>query len=92
MEETAADVARLQELLDASASSSGTHLRTAFGQETRPSASHVASSLAGIFEMHLAVVTSAGAPLVAPIDGIFYRGRVWVGVPPRRRAGGPHPT
>jgi hypothetical protein len=31
--------------------------------------------------MHLAVVTSAGDPLVAPIDGILYRGKVWVGIP-----------
>lgn len=35
-----------------------------------------------IFEMHLAVVTSAGAPLVAPVDGLCFRGRVWIGLPP----------
>lgn len=25
--------------------------------------------------------SGSGAPLVAPLDGIFFRGRVWVGIP-----------
>ena len=81
MHETDGDLADLQRILDASADASGGHLRAAFGQEHRPSAADVAAALQGIFEMHLAVVTAGGAPLVAPIDGIFYRGRVWVGMP-----------
>jgi hypothetical protein len=40
----------------------------------------VAQSLS-IFEMHLAVITSDGAPLVAPIDGVFFKGKVWFGLP-----------
>ena len=81
MEETDADIDRLQLVLDESAECSGAHLKSAFSQETRPSAQQLAAVLTGIFEMHFAVVTSDGAPLVAPIDGIFYRGRVWVGMP-----------
>lgn len=81
MQETDTDIALLQRVLDESAEGSGPHLRSAFGQDTRPSAAHVASALVGIFEMHLAVVTSDGAPLVAPIDGIFYRGKIWAGIP-----------
>ena len=81
MHETEQDLSELQRVLDASRETSGEHLRSAFGQETPPAAARLAEVLTGIFEMHLAVVTSAGAPLVAPIDGILYRGKVWVGIP-----------
>jgi hypothetical protein len=81
MRETQQDLSELQRVLDASREASGEHLRSAFGQESPPTAARLAELLAGIFEMHLAVVTSAGAPLVAPIDGIFYRGKVWIGIP-----------
>jgi hypothetical protein len=80
--ETESDLAELQRVLDASAAASGEHLRSAFSQEGRPSAAELVAALDGIFEMHLAVVTSDGAPLVAPLDGIFYRGQVWLGLPP----------
>jgi hypothetical protein len=81
VEETEADLAELQRVLDASATASGAHLQTAFSQQSRPSAADLIADLQGIFELHFAVVTSDGAPLVAPLDGIFYRGRVWVGLP-----------
>ena len=83
MEETSSDLADLQRVLDASLEASGAHLRSAFGQDSPPTASRVVEALPGIFEMHLAVVTSDGDPLVAPIDGVLYRGRVWVGIPPQ---------
>ena len=82
MLETEADLAELQRVLDASFDRSGDHLRSAFSQDDRLSATALAAALDGIFEMHLAVVAGDGSPLVAPIDGIFYRGRVWVGIPP----------
>jgi len=82
MRESDEDVTELQQVLDLSAQGSGEHLRSAFTQDARPTASRVVEALRGIFEMHLAVVTSAGAPLVAPIDGIFFKGKVWVGIPP----------
>ena len=81
MHETEADLVELQRVLDESFDRSGAHLRSAFAQGARPSAVHLVDSLPGIFEMHLAVVTADGAPLVAPIDGLFYRGHVWVGIP-----------
>jgi hypothetical protein len=81
VEETDEDIDQLQRLLDESAARSGTHLSSAFSQDKRPSARQLVSAIPGIFEMHLGVVTSDGAPLVAPIDGIFYRGRVWLGIP-----------
>jgi hypothetical protein len=78
--ETDDDVAALQDLLDRSRAGSGEHLRQAFGPPL--SAAELVAALSGIFEMHLAVVTSAGAPLVAPVDGFLLRGRVCVGLPP----------
>jgi hypothetical protein len=81
MRENARDIAELQRILDASVEGSGEHLRSAFYQASRPSAVRVVESLVGIFEMHLAVVTPDGAPLVAPIDGILFRGKVWIGIP-----------
>lgn len=83
MDEKDDDIDQLQLVLDESAKRSGDHLQSAFSQETRPSARQLASAVTGIFEMHLAVVTSDGAPLVAPIDGILYRGRIWIGIPPQ---------
>ena len=83
MEEAPADVDELQRVLDASLASSGPHLRTAFSQDAqRASAAELVALLPPIFELHLAVVTPAGAPLVAPVDGLCFRGRVWVGLPP----------
>ena len=82
MDETPEDLAALQQVLDASAAASGDHLRSAFSQQNRPSAEELASALAGIIEVHFAVVTADGAPLVAPVDAIFFRGKVWIGLPP----------
>lgn len=81
MQETETDLVALQRILDASADRAGEHLRRAFSQERRPSARRLCALLDGIFEMHLAVVTTDGSPLVAPIDGILYRGRIWIGIP-----------
>ena len=83
MRETAGDLAELQDVLDRSHQRSGEHLRSAFDQEHRLSATELATSLVGIFEMHLAVVTSDGKPLVAPVDGFLLRGKVCVGLPER---------
>ena len=82
MDETADDVTALQQRLDESFETSGAHLRTAFSQERPASADALVAALPGIVEIHFAVVTSDGAPLVAPVDAILYRGRVWIGLPP----------
>lgn len=81
MRETIDDLAELQRLLDVSLDRSGDHLRTAFRQEHRLSASSLVAALSGLFEMHLAVVTADGAPLVAPVDGFLLRGRICLGLP-----------
>ena len=81
MRETPADLDRLQERLDDSRRRAGQHLRRAFGEKPT-TAAEVVAALDGIFEMHLAVLTSSGAPLVAPIDGVLFHGDVWFGVPP----------
>jgi hypothetical protein len=71
----------LQALLDRSAEASGAHLRSAFDQSNRLTARALCDALPGIFELHLAVLSGAGAPLVAPLDGILFRGKVWIGLP-----------
>jgi hypothetical protein len=77
------DVAGLQARLDASAAASGEHLRTAFRPSGSGAAAAMVERLVGILEVHLAVVTADGAPLVAPIDAILYRARFWIGIPPK---------
>jgi hypothetical protein len=81
LHETPEDLARLQGLLDRSFASAGDHLAGIFQPAERLSADALAERLTGIFEMHLAVTTSDGAPLVAPIDAQLFRGEVWFGLP-----------
>jgi hypothetical protein len=80
--ETAEDLLRLQGMLDASYARAGSHLRSIFTRERRMSAHDVVETLRGVFLLHLATVTAAGEPFLAPIDGLFYRGHLWFGVPP----------
>jgi hypothetical protein len=81
MQESKADLEGLQALLDRSFAGAGAHLRSIFDKEHRLSAQGLVDALEGIFEMHLATLTSNGAPLVAPIDGVFFKGKVWFGLP-----------
>jgi hypothetical protein len=77
--ETAADLAAIQRLLDRSYARAGTHLRSIWGGEARLDAEQLCEQLAGIQVLDLATVTAAGAPRVAPVDGIFFRGSFWFG-------------
>jgi hypothetical protein len=79
--ETKADVEDLQRRLDESIGAAGDHLRRIFDEDHRPSAGDVCAALDGIVEVDLACVTGDGAPIVAPIDAIFFRGHLWVGIP-----------
>ena len=83
MHETPDDLAELQRRIDDSYASAGDHIRTIFRPELQSSAEDLARSLAGIFVITLATVTAKGEPLVAPVDGLFYRGRLFFGLPPR---------
>jgi uncharacterized pyridoxamine 5'-phosphate oxidase family protein len=79
MYETEEDLVELQELLDLSYSRAGSHLRGIWGPEARLTASQLTAELAGVQVMDLATVTVRGEPRVAPVDGLFYRGRFWFG-------------
>jgi hypothetical protein len=81
MRENETDLTQLQRLLDRSLGAAGPHLRSIFDDSNRLAAEELVATLDDIFEMHLAVVASTGAPLVAPTDGIFFRGRIWFGLP-----------
>jgi uncharacterized pyridoxamine 5'-phosphate oxidase family protein len=77
--ETDDDLARLQELLDASYARAGSHLREIWGEETRLDARPLCAELAGVQVLDLATVTPRGEPRVAPVDGLFFRGSFWFG-------------
>jgi hypothetical protein len=83
MQETKEDLADLQRLLDECYAAAGQHLRSMLTPDLRSSAKQLARALTGIFVINLAVVTAQCTPLVAPVDGLFYRGRLWFGLPPR---------
>ena len=83
MLESKADLRELQQLLDRSHANAGEHLRAIFDAEHLLSAEELVEALVGVFEMHMATVAGDGAPLVAPLDGIFFKGKVWFGFPPR---------
>jgi hypothetical protein len=74
MHETAADLARLQDLLDRSDATAGRHLRSIITPERRLTAAQLVARLQGMCLLALATVTADGRPLVGPVDGILYRG------------------
>lgn len=82
MRETPEDLERLKLDLDRSHAAAGPHLRSIFSDERRLSPQQIVHALRGVFVLHLATVDGAGAPLVSPIDGLFYRGHFWFGLPP----------
>jgi uncharacterized pyridoxamine 5'-phosphate oxidase family protein len=79
MHETAEDIERVQRLLDASYQRSGEHLRSIITPERRLSAEDVCRELQGMTLLSLATVTARCEPIVSPVDGVFFRGRMWFG-------------
>ncbi len=79
MYETSNDLVALQTLLGESLQSAGSHLAGMF--EKPMAAADVVAQLGGILEVHFATVTPTGAPFVAPIDALFFRGKLWIGIP-----------
>lgn len=79
MHETPDDLLRLQRLLDASYARAGSHLRSIWGPDARLDAAALSAELTGVEVLDLATVTPAGEPRVAPVDGLFFRGRLWFG-------------
>jgi nitroimidazol reductase NimA-like FMN-containing flavoprotein (pyridoxamine 5'-phosphate oxidase superfamily) len=80
--ETDEDLRELQRLLDESHAAAGAHLKRIFTDERRVSAADLSARLTGVQVTALATVTAAGEPRVAPVDGLFYRGRIWFGSAP----------
>jgi hypothetical protein len=75
MNETPADLAQLQRLLDDSIAQAGPFLRSSFEMpEHSLSAAQVAAHLTGTVTVALATVTARAEPRVAPINAVFYRG------------------
>jgi hypothetical protein len=79
MHETAEDLIELTALLDRSYARAGAHMRSIFTPERRIPAAELVALLPGVQILNLATVTRACAPRVAPVDGLFYRGRFWFG-------------
>jgi hypothetical protein len=80
--ETPEDLAALQRLLDESHVAAGRHLRSIVDDAHRVTAPDLSALLMGVNILDVATVTAAGEPRVAPVDGIFYRGRWYFGSAP----------
>lgn len=79
MHETAADLERLQDLLDRSYLAAGEHLLSIHTPDRRLSARQMVDRLQGMRLLVLATVGSNGRPLTGPVDGIFHRGSFYFG-------------
>ncbi len=75
MHETDEDLRELQALLERSHANAGPHLRSIFGAEPRLPAAELPALLPGVQVLALATVTARAEPRVAPVDGLFFRGR-----------------
>jgi hypothetical protein len=77
MRETAADLQRLQTLLDDSVERASTFLRSSFQMpEHSLSAAQLVAHLQGSLTIALGTVTARGEPRVAPISALFLRAQV----------------
>jgi Pyridoxamine 5'-phosphate oxidase len=74
MLETAAELHRLQELLDASAATAGPHMSAIITGERRLSARQLCERLPGMRLLVVATVTADGRPLAGPVDGYLLHG------------------
>lgn len=79
MYESRSELAALQELLDQSYRTAGRHLLSIHREDWRLSAQAVSELLHGVCILNLATTNRLGAPLVAPVDGLFLGGRFWFG-------------
>jgi hypothetical protein len=79
MYETDDDLRALQELLDASYARAGEHLRSIWGEDSRLDARRLCEELVGVQVLDLGTVTPRCEPRVAPVDGLFFRGHLWLG-------------
>jgi hypothetical protein len=82
MHESAADLRRIQELLDRSYASAGAHLLRIHTPDRRATAEEVADRLTGMSLLVVTTVTADGRPIGGPVDGVFYRGAFHFGSSP----------
>jgi hypothetical protein len=82
MQEDPQDIAALQDVIDRSYAAAGPHLLAIHTPERRLSAEQVCARLTGMSLLSLATVSSAGRPVVGPVDGIFFRGAFHFGSSP----------
>jgi hypothetical protein len=75
--ETVDEIRELQDLLDRSAASAGSHLRGIITDERRLSAEQLCSRLQGMVLLVVATTTADGRPLCGPVDGYFLHGSFW---------------
>jgi hypothetical protein len=78
MYETDNDVRRLQELLDRTLARANPHLTSIVSPKRRLTARQVVTYLQGTKHVAFATVNERGEPRVAPLDGVFVRGRFTV--------------
>jgi uncharacterized pyridoxamine 5'-phosphate oxidase family protein len=78
MQETEEDIRALQELIDRTTSRMNPHMAGIVKPERRLTARQVVAYLQGIKHVAFATVNEKGEPRVAPLDGIFLRGRFHV--------------
>jgi hypothetical protein len=82
MHESAADLGRIQELLDRSYASAGAHLLRIHTPDRRATAEQVADRLTGMCLLVVTTVTANCRPIGGPVDGVFYRGAFHFGSSP----------
>lgn len=82
MHETPEDLARLQELLDASYASSGPHLRDIHTDAARLDAQALVDAYTGMQVLVVATVSADGRPLTGPVDSFLFRGTLRFGTSP----------
>lgn len=82
MHETPDDLAWLQRLLDESMATAGRHLREIHTDDRVMTAAEIVAAMGGMRVLALSTVSASGDPIVAPVDGILYRGRLHFGSAP----------
>jgi hypothetical protein len=82
LHETAQELAALQGLIDRSYAGAGPHMLRIHTPERRLTAEQVSERLQGMCLLALATVSSAGRPVVGPVDGIFFHGAFHFGSAP----------
>jgi hypothetical protein len=80
--ETPEDLEELRAVLERSYASAGEHLLSIHSDRWRLGAEQIVERLTGMVILSLATVSSKGQPVIAPVDGMFYRGRFWFGSSP----------